>query len=209
MIDTTKSKNRSLIELNGRQHGQTHVKTTIGNDTSTGVPVLSRKTLVIFLIGLSVGYTILPGMRMEQTVIGTTRPWYATMARIPCCNDNDGATVVTAAVYTEYTTDLPTASSAVSLRTTSQAIVEQRLRENRATMARESIATPTNPEIFQTANLPDHRRKKILVTGGAGFVGSHLVDKLMMEGHDVTVLDNFFTGQQRNIAHWLQHPNFR
>jgi UDP-glucuronate decarboxylase len=62
---------------------------------------------------------------------------------------------------------------------------------------------------MKTPIMPDHRRKKILVTGGAGFVGSHLVDKLMMEGHEVTVLDNFFTGQKKNIAHWLQHPNFR
>jgi UDP-glucuronate decarboxylase len=36
-----------------------------------------------------------------------------------------------------------------------------------------------------------------------------LVDKLMMEGHEVIVLDNFFTGQKKNIAHWLHHPNFR
>jgi hypothetical protein len=48
--------------------------------------------------------------------------------------------------------------------------------------------------------------KKILVTGGAGFVGSHLVDKLMMEGHEVIVVDNFFTGQKKNVAHWLHHP---
>ena len=52
-------------------------------------------------------------------------------------------------------------------------------------------------------------RKRILITGGAGFVGSHLVDRLMIDGHDVTVLDNFFTGQRKNIAHWLGHPNFR
>ena len=49
---------------------------------------------------------------------------------------------------------------------------------------------------------------KILVTGGAGFVGSHLVDKIMIQGHEVIVLDNFFTGQKKNIEHWLQHPNF-
>jgi UDP-glucuronate decarboxylase len=62
--------------------------------------------------------------------------------------------------------------------------------------------------MMMTTTLSDHRRKKILVTGGAGFVGSHLVDKLMMEGHEVTVVDNFFTGQKRNVAHWMHHPNF-
>jgi UDP-glucuronate decarboxylase len=40
-------------------------------------------------------------------------------------------------------------------------------------------------------------------------VGSHLVDKLMQEGHEVIVLDNFFTGQKKNIEHWMHHPNFR
>ena len=40
-------------------------------------------------------------------------------------------------------------------------------------------------------------------------VGSHLVDTLMMEGHEVIVVDNFFTGQKKNIAHWLHHPLFR
>merc|ERR1712038_1789687 len=39
-------------------------------------------------------------------------------------------------------------------------------------------------------------------------VGSHLVDKPMMEGHEVIVVDNFFTGQKKNIEHWLHHPNF-
>ena len=46
------------------------------------------------------------------------------------------------------------------------------------------------------------------ITGGAGFVGSHLVDKLMLQGHEVTVADNFFTGRKRNIEHWLGHENF-
>lgn len=51
-------------------------------------------------------------------------------------------------------------------------------------------------------------KKRILVTGGAGFVGSHLVDVLMMQGHEVTVADNFFTGRKRNIEHWIGHENF-
>jgi hypothetical protein len=51
-------------------------------------------------------------------------------------------------------------------------------------------------------------RKRILVTGGAGFVGSHLVDRLMLLGHEVTVLDNFFTGSKTTVSHWVGHPNF-
>ncbi|XP_066975809.1 UDP-glucuronic acid decarboxylase 1 [Macrobrachium rosenbergii] len=51
-------------------------------------------------------------------------------------------------------------------------------------------------------------RKRILITGGAGFVGSHLTDRLMMEGHEVIVVDNFFTGRKRNVEHWEGHENF-
>jgi len=46
------------------------------------------------------------------------------------------------------------------------------------------------------------------VTGGAGFIGSHLVDTLMLMGHEVTVVDNFFTGRKRNIEQWIGHENF-
>jgi hypothetical protein len=85
----------------------------------------------------------------------------------------------------------------------------ERVVEDQKLLSMQSLPTPIAPRVMKTPIMPDHRRKKILVTGGAGFVGSHLVDKLMMEGHEVTVLDNFFTGQKKNIAHWLQHPNFR
>jgi UDP-glucuronate decarboxylase len=56
--------------------------------------------------------------------------------------------------------------------------------------------------------LPPSSRKRVLVTGGAGFVGSHLVDRLMILGHEVTVLDNFFTGSKTTVSHWIGHPNF-
>ncbi|MEE9212110.1 MAG: UDP-glucuronic acid decarboxylase family protein, partial [Phycisphaeraceae bacterium] len=50
--------------------------------------------------------------------------------------------------------------------------------------------------------------KRILVTGGAGFLGSHLCDRLVAQGHDIICLDNFFTSQKHNIAHLLDRPNF-
>ena len=49
---------------------------------------------------------------------------------------------------------------------------------------------------------------RILVTGGAGFLGSHLCDRLINEGHEILCLDNFFTGRRQNIAHLLQNPKF-
>jgi UDP-glucuronate decarboxylase len=49
---------------------------------------------------------------------------------------------------------------------------------------------------------------RILVTGGAGFVGSHLIDRLMLQGHEVICLDNFFTGHKRNVLKWMDHPYF-
>jgi FlaA1/EpsC-like NDP-sugar epimerase len=87
--------------------------------------------------------------------------------------------------------------------------IQMRLMEDQHILSRQSLPTDRSPMVMETAVLSDHRRKKILVTGGAGFVGSHLVDKLMMEGHEVTVLDNFFTGQKKNVAHWFHHPNFK
>ena len=49
---------------------------------------------------------------------------------------------------------------------------------------------------------------RILVTGGAGFIGSHLIDRLMDQNHEVLCLDNFYTGHKRNLERWLNHPYF-
>ncbi len=50
--------------------------------------------------------------------------------------------------------------------------------------------------------------KRILVTGGAGFIGSHLCERLLDEGHEVLCLDNYFTGSKRNIVHLIENPYF-
>jgi len=50
--------------------------------------------------------------------------------------------------------------------------------------------------------------RRILITGGAGFLGSHLCERLLGEGHDVLCVDNFYTSTRHNITHLLDHPNF-
>jgi len=73
--------------------------------------------------------------------------------------------------------------------------VEQQLVEDHAGTGR-STYSPVK-------QLPESRRLRILVTGGSGFVGSHLTDRLMRQGHTVIVMDNFFTGRQKNVQQWI------
>ena len=53
-----------------------------------------------------------------------------------------------------------------------------------------------------------YNKKRILVTGGSGFLGSHLCEYLLNDGHDVICADNFFTGSKDNILHLLENPKF-
>jgi UDP-glucuronate decarboxylase len=53
-----------------------------------------------------------------------------------------------------------------------------------------------------------HLQKRILVTGGAGFLGAHLCERLLADGHEILAVDNYFTGRRSNIAHLLGNPRF-
>ncbi|WP_233252008.1 UDP-glucuronic acid decarboxylase family protein [Limnohabitans sp. Jir72] len=60
-----------------------------------------------------------------------------------------------------------------------------------------------------TSILKSKIRQRILVTGGAGFLGSHLIDRLIADGNEVICVDNLFTGSKRNIEHLIDHENFQ
>jgi UDP-glucuronate decarboxylase len=62
--------------------------------------------------------------------------------------------------------------------------------------------------IIYDGGMKMHLNKRILITGGCGFLGSHLCDRLVAQGHDVLCVDNCFTGAKRNIAHLMDQTNF-
>jgi hypothetical protein len=142
--------------------------------------LISSRSAMILVAGVFLGYILLPMVMVETN--------FESFHTKPMDYDSQ---------------------KSLKVRSLGSSDIAARLVEDQKVMSRQSLPTSTTPNVMETVVLPDHRRKKILVTGGAGFVGSHLVDKLMMEGHEVTVLDNFFTGQKKNVAHWLHHPYFR
>lgn len=181
---------------------------------------LSKQTLITLGVGIFMGYILLPILMVEMdidTIVDSIPKDPSQQFRSKKDSDGSGIMGYLRPVASDKAPRPPrTLDSLASngnsipvLQGTELSEVEKRLIEDRTVQSRQSMPTPTTPYVMKTASLPDHHRMKILVTGGAGFVGSHLVDKLMMEGHEVIVLDNFFTGQKKNIAHWLHHPNFR
>jgi hypothetical protein len=146
--------------------------------------LFSTPNVLILLLGSLLGYLFIPILLVETTNLVNT---------------------------SDRSSEEP-ASFHRSLRMLAEDKVDTRIKhlmEDKLLLSRQSLPTDRAPIVMETSRLSDHRRKKILVTGGAGFVGSHLVDKLMMEGHEVTVMDNLFTGQKKNVAHWFHHPNFK
>lgn len=204
---------RSLLSRrNSGQHSQSGLARRHGqpsNESSLLTSIFSRHTFCVLAIGMIVGYVFLPVLLIEMddqdSVVNLARSRYPAKELYSKQADDKFPTL--RAQPSEGETVPRTLDLASNTEDLSE--VEKRLVEDMNVLSTQSIPTSTTPYVMKTSKLPDHQRKKILVTGGAGFVGSHLVDKLMMEGHEVTVLDNFFTGQKKNVAHWLHHPLFR
>lgn len=182
-----------------------------------GQPLFSRQSLMVLTLGILFGYLLLPVLlvqhlsfddlpRMPQSSLSKPPSFTGNLETNPGDSFTPANRVRGNAKPESIQTPKMPSRSLIPKDLSS---AEQRLVEDHNVLAQQSLPTSNTPHVMKTILLPDHQRKKILVTGGAGFVGSHLVDKLMMEGHEVTVVDNFFTGQKKNIAHWLHHPNFR
>lgn len=175
--------------------------------------IWSKSSMTTLLVGVMIGYAILPALvsdkllrlnevrrqdlQQEASIHDTLLTPVNQVETVQEHNDDDDDDIG----------DYDTTITYNQLKVNDNAVQNQIL-QYRTLLSHQSIPTQTTPYVMKTTKLPDSQRLKILVTGGAGFVGSHLVDKLMMQGHEVIALDNFFTGSKRNIEHWLHHPNF-
>lgn len=153
----------------------------------------------MLLVGVMIGYVVLPELTPYKS--GRSASFDEWIQQHSPTNEKS------ITVSDSYRSNIR--RNLVDTDSTSEEDAQKRILENQKFLSSQSIPTDTTPYVMKTTKLPDSKRMKILVTGGAGFVGSHLVDKLMKQGHEVIVLDNFFTGQKKNIEHWMSHPNFR
>lgn len=169
----------------------------------------SKSSLAMLVIGIIIGYSLLPLFLVniyesvlldQEQQVGTDETLqhlYSTRKNLSqTANNNDRE---------DDDDDIPHGSTSKNI---GNGLAQNQIVQYRTLLSKQSIPTKTTPYVMHTTKLPDSKRLKILITGGAGFVGSHLVDKLMMEGHEVIALDNFFTGSKKNVEHWLHHPNF-
>lgn len=212
MARLTSAQNNSATTRRGLTSRRTGATANhAANHTSFLAAVTSRHSMILLGMGIMFGYILLPILLVEMDIdhyMDQLPKFNHIQTEEASGNNNKESYPMLRPSHSEKTARTLDVSP-LSESNVNVASVEQRLMEDRHVLSRQSLPTSTTPYVMKTAYLPDHHRMKILVTGGAGFVGSHLVDKLMMEGHEVIVIDNFFTGQKKNIAHWLHHPNFR
>src|SRR5688572_30234325 len=86
--------------------------------------------------------------------------------------------------------------------------------EQAARTRRTAAAGRLTPRLYRISSIPvppplSLGAMRTVVTGGAGFLGSHLCERFLSEGHDVVAVDNFLTGRRENIAHLASNPKFR
>jgi hypothetical protein len=223
------------ISLAGRRAAASHSPPNLNRRRGVATPrneggysLFTRHSFFVLALGILMGYILLPLIMIEMQIdqvmenlpnsannefrmytgsMVTKRGEDSTTMPADNNNKNPYLRPVDSDIMSKPTRNLDVMSKEGTAGIFSE--VEKRIVEQHDFLSRQSVPTYTTPFIMKTAKLPDVKRMKILITGGAGFVGSHLVDKLMMEGQEVIVIDNFFTGQKKNIAHWLHHPNFR
>jgi hypothetical protein len=202
---TSNTNHQNTIMMNGlgRRHGQGAAAAAAHQSAS----FFSRKTCMVLGVGILFGYILLPVILIEMNIDDVLQTIPTIEIKYP--GQEDGSKRRSSIRPYQPSDQQRTLETTTGATKTIMTDAQKRLVEDHDILSLQSLPTSTTPHIMTTLRLPDHHRKKILVTGGAGFVGSHLVDKLMMEGHEVIALDNFFTGQKKNIAHWLHHPNFR
>jgi hypothetical protein len=166
---------------------------------------MSRESAVVLVTGVLIGYLVLP-MALVQ-LVGTGDNMFAGTHQQMGSPMASGPTVSNGIV--PFNVRGMGSGRSMTATTLSAENLAAQMAAQYALLAKQSVPTKTTPNVMVTQTLPDALKKRVLVTGGSGFVGSHLVDKLMMEGHEVVVADNFFTGQKKNVEHWIHHPSFR